>query len=52
VQARAAHLAGDALAATGDHEGAREHWDTALEVFIAIGSPEVDVVRTSLDASA
>ncbi|MFE2750499.1 BTAD domain-containing putative transcriptional regulator [Actinosynnema sp. NPDC059335] len=49
VQARAAHLAGDALAARGDLAGARRHWQGALEWFTAIGSPEADVVRASLD---
>ncbi|MFJ6670276.1 BTAD domain-containing putative transcriptional regulator [Actinosynnema sp. NPDC091369] len=49
VHARAAHLAGDVLAAKGDGAGALRHWRTALEWFTAIGSPEADVVRASLD---
>jgi tetratricopeptide (TPR) repeat protein len=49
VHARAAHLAGDVLAARGDGAGARQHWETALEWFTAIGSPEADVVRAALD---
>ncbi|GAA3460302.1 BTAD domain-containing putative transcriptional regulator [Saccharothrix longispora] len=40
VHARAAHLAGDALAATGNQAGAEEHWRTALEWFTSIGSPD------------
>jgi tetratricopeptide (TPR) repeat protein len=48
VQARAAHLAGDALAVTGDRAGASGHWRTALEWYAAIGAPEAEVVRAAL----
>ncbi|GAA1338741.1 AfsR/SARP family transcriptional regulator [Saccharothrix algeriensis] len=48
VQARAAHVAGDAAATTGDHATARAYWTTALECFTAIGCPEAAGVRAAL----
>jgi hypothetical protein len=48
VFARALGLAGDAASALGSLKEAREYWESALEVFNAIGSPEADVVRGQL----
>ncbi|NUT92571.1 MAG: tetratricopeptide repeat protein, partial [Saccharothrix sp.] len=48
VQARAAHVAGDAHAAAGSPAEARAHWTTALEWFTAIGCPDAEVVRAAL----
>ncbi|CAL9656236.1 hypothetical protein SUDANB95_06771 [Actinosynnema sp. ALI-1.44] len=48
VQARAAHVAGDAYAAAGSLDEARGLWTMALEWFTAIGSPDAEVVRASL----
>ncbi|MGZ3141346.1 AfsR/SARP family transcriptional regulator [Lentzea chajnantorensis] len=48
VYARALGLAGDAALASGSVAAARKYWESALEVFNAIGSPEADVVRDQL----
>jgi tetratricopeptide (TPR) repeat protein len=47
-QARALAGIGDAQAASGDLAGAREHWQRALDGYVALGVPEADEVRARL----
>ncbi|WP_394614460.1 BTAD domain-containing putative transcriptional regulator [Lentzea sp. JNUCC 0626] len=48
VLGRALQLAGDASFALGDLVSARTQWASALDVFVAIGTPEASVVRAQL----
>jgi len=51
AHARAMHLAGDALQVNGSAEEARKHWKVALDLFVEIGTPEAEVVRSQLDVT-
>ncbi|MGI5503590.1 AfsR/SARP family transcriptional regulator [Lentzea sp. CA-135723] len=48
VLGRALQLSGDASFALGDLTSARAQWASALDVFVAIGTPEASVVRAQL----
>ena len=47
-QARALNGLAYARLAAGDHEAADRHWQDALDVYVQIGVPEADVVRSIL----
>jgi tetratricopeptide (TPR) repeat protein len=46
--ARALEGIGNVLAQVGDAEGAHEHWQTALDHHVAMGTPEATELRTRL----
>ena len=50
VEAAALECLGTDLHRTGDHIGAREHWQRALEIYEQLGDPHADDLRTRLHA--